>query len=162
MSGRVPDRWERLGLGDNLLYTQILCLIPLSHRHSLTGDPPKFFGPSLHRLGNPLFDLGKLEILHIATRWVWQIDLPTRTTSYMGSGGWLRFPLIIVVYSLNGHPSGPSFRRQVLPQSSSIHPYLVPKCSVNFPASVQADFHWVWAGLQWKHKGQSRKIHTFK
>ena len=61
-------------------------------------------------------------------------------------------------YSLNGHPSGSSSRQQFFPQSSSIHPYLVPKCSVNFPASVQADFHW--AGLQMK--AQSHKIHTFK
>ena len=62
------------------------------------------------------------------------------------------------VYSSSGNPSGPRFRRQFFPPSSSIHLYLVPRCSVNFPASVQADFHW--AGL--KRKAQSRKLHTFK
>ena len=51
-------------------------------------------------------------------------------------------------YSLNGHPSGPSFRRQFFPQSSSVHPYLLPRCSANFAESVQVDFHW--AGLQMK------------
>ena len=61
-------------------------------------------------------------------------------------------------HGLKGHPSRPSFWQQFFLQSSSIHPYLVPKCSVNFPASVQADFHW--AGLQMK--AESHKIHTFK
>ena len=72
-------------------------------------------------------------------------------------------PLVLPVltcYSLNGHPSGPSFWRQFFPQSSSIHPYLVSKCSVNFPASVQADCHWAGLhGSKWKQKA-TKSIHS--
>ena len=57
------------------------------------------------------------------------------------------------------YPSGPiALGGDFFHSHPALSTHLVAKCSVNFPASVQADFHW--AGLEMK--AQSRKSHTFK
>ena len=51
-------------------------------------------------------------------------------------------------YSLNGHPSGPSFWRQFFHSHPLSTHIWYQNVQLTFRASVQADFHW--AGLQMK------------